>query len=206
MSKTRWLIITAIILPALVALPLLAMSAEAQNVPPAVLAGKAYLDGEPAPAGTLIRAIQGTTVLGEAVTQADGTYSIQISQPRQGLVVNFLVGDARADFELTWRSGLPQLVDLRASPGVAPAAPAATLAAPTATPVATLAPTPTAAPPPRTAVGPQGPAGSQGPADHRALRDLPGRREKPGRPALKEKKARAGVQANPSPGATSSTR
>ena len=132
--------------------------AEAQNVPPAVLAGKAYRDGQPVPGGTVIRAFQGTTVLGETVAGADGSYTIQVSQPRQGQTVYFLVGDSRADFELTWRSGLRQLVDLRAGSGGAPQAAA------TSTPVPRAATAPTPIPQTFQVAGPQGERGPAGPA------------------------------------------
>ena len=146
-------------------LPYATASAQAPNVPPAVLAGTAWLDGALAPPGATIMAMQGDRELARISVGADGRFGpLQINSPPSRGSVYFLVDGRRADYELTWRSGfLKADVELRAPTSAQPL--------PTATPLpaATVRPTNTPAPTPAPVMvagpaGPQGPAGEPGSA------------------------------------------
>ena len=125
--------------------------AQAQPLPPAVLAGTAYLDGTPAPSGTVIRAMQGNTELAKVSVRGNGRFGpLQIRQPSGTGPVYFLIGDVRASYELNWSSAfLKADVELRAASGV----PSPTTSLPTNTPVSQG---------PQGAIGPAGPPGPQG--------------------------------------------
>ncbi len=145
--------------------PYATASAQAPNVPPAVLAGTAWLDGALAPPGATIMAMQGDRELARISVGADGRFGpLQISSPPSAGSVYFLVDGRRADYELTWRSGfLKADVELRAPAGAQPLPMATPLPAATARPTNT--PAPTAAPVMVTGpAGPPGPAGEPGPA------------------------------------------
>ena len=125
--------------------------AQAQPLPPAVLAGTAYLDGTPAPSGTVIRAMQGNTELAKVSVRGNGRFGpLQIRQPSGTGPMYFLIGDVRASYELNWSSAfLKADVELRAASGV----PSPTTSLPTNTPVSQG---------PQGAIGPAGPPGPQG--------------------------------------------
>ena len=137
--------------------------AQAQPLPPAVLAGTAYLDG-PAPSGTVIRAMQGNTELAKVSVRGNGRFGpLQIRQPSGTGPVYFLIGDVRASYELNWSSAfLKADVELRAASGV----PSPTTSLPTNTPVSQGpqgAIGPAGPPGPQGAIGPAGPPGEPGP-------------------------------------------
>ena len=152
-------------------------SAQAPNVPPAVLAGTAWLDGVLAPAGATVIAMQGDRELARIGVKADGRFGpLQISSPPSRADVYFLVDGRRADYELTWRSGfLKADVELRA-PTVAQPSATATPTAATMSPTNT--PAPTAAP--VVVSGPPGPQGEPGPAGPPGAQGLPGPQGEPG--------------------------
>ena len=156
MNKTHWLFTIVIALTLLAALPRASVSAQSPNLPPAILAGTAWLAGEPAPAGTVIVAMQGDTELARGVVGAGGKFGVlQVSQPPAGNNIYFMIGDVRAEEELTWRSGMRR-ADLELRPR--------TTEQPAATPTATAQPTNTPAPTAVMIPGPPGPQGERGPA------------------------------------------
>ena len=125
MINARWLIF---VLAVSLLTPFAALShstglAQAQPLPPAVLAGTAWLDGTPAPVGVAIP--------GNAEKSRDGrglrswkwtVWTVANPRPLDSGPVYFLIGDSRASYELTWRSGfLKADVELRAA-GDVPAA------------------------------------------------------------------------------------
>ena len=134
-------------------------SAQSNHRPPAVLAGKAWLDDQLAPPGSLVAAVQGETMLAQAVVQADGTFGLlQIPQPPESEIVTFTVAGVPADYQLTWYSGQRLLIDIQARthPATSPLQPTPTASAPaSAGPPGPVGP---AGPP-----GPAGPAGESGP-------------------------------------------
>lgn len=155
-------------------------SAQAPNVPPAVLAGTAWLDGALAPPGATITAMQGERELERISVRDGGRFGpLQINSPPSKGNIHFLVDGKRADYELTWRSGfLKADVELRAPTDAQPS-PTATV--PAATVMPTDTPTPTAAPvmvpgPP----GPEGPPGEQGPSGPPGEQGPPGPQGEPG--------------------------
>ena len=153
MRRTPYLILVGSLTIALSLLLALNWSApaQAQPLPPAVLAGTAYLDGTPAPSGTVIRAMQGNTELAKVSVRGNGRFGpLQIRQPSGTGPVYFLIGDVRASYELNWSSAfLKADVELRAASGV----PSPTTSLPTNTPVSQG---------PQGAIGPAGPPGPQG--------------------------------------------
>ena len=133
--------------------------AQAQPLPPAVLAGTAYLDG-PAPSGTVIRAMQGNTELAKVSVRGNGRFGpLQIRQPSGTGPVYFLIGDVRASYELNWSSAfLKADVELRAASGVP--SPTTSLTPVSQGPQGAIGP---AGPPgPQGVIGPAGPPGPQG--------------------------------------------
>ena len=198
MIQTRWLIVipAVITMTLLTALPSSPASAQAPNLPPMVLAGRAWLEGEPARAGSVIQAMQGDTELSRIAVRANGRFGpLQVSQPRGRGPIYFLVDGQRAGVEMNWRSGFLQAdLELRA--------PSAGQPAPTATP--RPAPTTTARPTPVPQVAPPrwpspGPRASADPLGHRVHKaqpgwlGLPGNRDRKGRQVnegRKDQKAR----------------
>ena len=156
MNKAHWLFIIAIALALLTALPRSPVSAQSPNLPPAILAGTVWLAGEPAPAGTVIVAMQGDTELARGVVGAGGKFGVlQIRRPPDGNNIYFMIGDVRAEEELTWRSGMRRAdLELRPKTMEQPAATATPL------PTAPVLPANTPVPVP----GPAGPQGERGPA------------------------------------------
>ena len=134
--------------------------AQAQPLPPAVLAGTAYLDGTQAPSGTVIRAMQGNTELAKVSVRGNGRFGpLQIRQPSGTGPVYFLIGDVRASYELNWSSAfLKADVELRPASGVP--SPTTSLTPVSQGPQGAIGP---AGPPgPQGAIGPAGPPGPKG--------------------------------------------
>ena len=132
----------------------------------AFLTGIAHVDGEPAPAGTSVAAMQNGQVLARTSVAGDGGFLLEIEEPPTDDLVYFMVGDARADYELTWESGNRLPVYLKAATG---APRSADVAVPSGTPVPALSAVPEPAGSPREPeaagpVGPRGLAGERGPA------------------------------------------
>ena len=130
MPKAYRLALAAFLLLSLLTLlPHATASAQAPSGPPAIWGGLAWIDGELAPPGTAIKAMQGTTVLGQGVVEADGRFKpFQIKQPTSGRSIIFLVGNALVPEPTRWVSGSLRIdLELRARAGaVASAQPAAT--------------------------------------------------------------------------------
>ena len=170
MIQTRWLIVipAVITMTLLTALPSSPASAQAPNLPPMVLAGRAWLEGEPARAGSVIQAMQGDTELSRIAVRANGRFGpLQVSQPRGRGPIYFLVDGQRAGVEMNWRSGFLQAdLELRAPSAGQPAPTATPRPAPTTTarptPVPQVAPTAMAIAGPPGERGPAGPPGPQG--------------------------------------------
>ena len=130
MPKAYRLALAAFLLLSLLTLlPHATASAQAPSGPPAIWGGLAWIDGELAPPGTAIKAMQGTTVLGQGVVEADGRFKpFQIKQPTSGRSIIFMVGNALVPEPTRWVSGSLRIdLELRARAGaVASAQPAAT--------------------------------------------------------------------------------
>ena len=136
--------------------------AQSPPSPPTVLGGIAWLDGELAPPGTLIEAMQGDVRLSRITTRNNGRFGpLQIPKPPGIGPVYFLIDGQRADVEIEWRAGFLQAgLELRAGLGARPAPSATATPPPTPTPRAGQPVAPTAV----TVVGPAGPRGERGPA------------------------------------------
>lgn len=99
--------LVALTLTLLGVLPFTFVSAQSPNLPPAVVAGTALLDGVAAPFGTPVVAMQGTTELARSVVEADGKFGVlMIPSPPTSDPVTFMVGSAKADQTIDWSSGL----------------------------------------------------------------------------------------------------
>ena len=97
----------ALTLTMLAIAPFAIVSAQSPNIPPAVVAGTASLDGVTAPPGTPIVAMQGTTELARSVVGAGGKFGVLlIPRPPTSDPVTFMVGIAKADQTINWSSGL----------------------------------------------------------------------------------------------------
>ena len=159
MSRTHRFAIAAILMSLLAALPTWPASAQSPNVPPAVLAGTAWVNGKLAPPGTLVVAMQGSSEVARIVVEAEGRFGpLLIESPPSNGPVYFTVDGAQAGYELTWKSGfLKADVELRAP----------TSEQPTATPTAIMVQGPAGPqgiPGPAGAAGQAGPSGERGPA------------------------------------------
>ena len=150
-----------------------------QNVPPAILGGTAWIDGELAPPGTPITALEGATVLGQGVVGENGVFrAFTVSKPSQSNRIYFLVGNYRAAGEETWWSGRREIgLELRASTTGAPAptaAPQQVGATPTPIPARPAEPGPAGPQGPRGPQGVAGPPGPVGPAGETGSAGPPG--------------------------------
>ncbi len=170
MFNSRWLAAILITLALLAALPWSTASAQAPNRPPAIWGGLAWIDGELAPSGTPINAMQGATVLGQGVVEADGRFKpFQINQPTSGSSIIFLVGNALVPEPTRWVSGSIRLdLELQASTSSTPEVAA------TPTRAAVTAPVEQGPAGPAGPQGERGPTGSQGPPGERGLPGEPG--------------------------------
>ena len=163
MIKARWLLYSAglFLLVTLAANSHGTVSAQSPPLPPTVLAGLAWLDGQLVRPGTLIEAMQGDVRLSRTTARNDGRFGpLQVPEPPGVGPVYFRIDGQRADVEMTWQSGFLQAdLELRAGLGVQPAPGATATPQPTSTemPAPTMAPTAVAVP------GPAGPAGERGP-------------------------------------------
>ena len=86
-------------------------TAQAQPVPPAVYTGSVTINGEPAPAGTLVVASIGDTVCGTTVVTTPGQYTLQCSGGQPGDTVTFTV-DGHAAGSAAWDNTQLNNVDL----------------------------------------------------------------------------------------------
>jgi hypothetical protein len=157
MNKLCRLGFSAVLVSLLAILPYAMVSAQSPNVPPAVVAGSATLDGIVAPAGTVVVAMQGTTELARSTVGAGGKFGVLlIPTPPSGNTVYFMVGNGRATQTIEWFSGLRT-----ASFGLT-ARTSNVQPGPTTPPVTgSVVPVPAGQPGER---GPAGPPGAQGPA------------------------------------------
>ena len=155
MRNTAQRLALSVFILMLASLPYATASAQG-NLPPMMVAGWAWLNGEPAPAGATIAAMQGTRELARIEVSSGGRFGpMQIGPPPSGANIHFLVNGVRADYELTWRSGLLNLdAELRAPAAGGQQSPTAT----PRRPAATEAPAPTAV----MVAGPPGPQGAPG--------------------------------------------
>jgi hypothetical protein len=166
MIKWRWLVFVMafVSLTLLGALSYSTVSAQSPPLPPAVLGGTAWLDGQLVPPGTLIQAMQGDTQLSRVTARNNGRFGpLQVPRPPGVGPVYFLVDGQRANIEMNWRAGFLQAdLQLRAGLGAQPTpGPAATA---TPQPTSTARPGQPVAPTPAMVAGPAGPRGERGPA------------------------------------------
>ena len=161
MNKLCRTVLITLTLALLAILPFAIVSAQSPNIPPAVVAGTAMLDGVAAPFGTPVVAMQGATELARSIVEADGKFGVLlIPRPPTSDPVTFMVGNAKADQTIDWSSGLRTArFGLTASstamqpiptPGIVPIEVAAGMPGPQGPPGATGP------------AGPQGPQGLQG--------------------------------------------
>ncbi len=182
MRNLRRLTIVGIVLLATAILPWAAVSAQAPSGPPAFLGGVAWLDGQLAPPGAVVVAMQGSTELGRGVVENDGKFKpIQINKPPAGNLIYFTVAGVRASEEVAWRNGLLR-ADLVLRTGAGAPVPVPT--------PQTGAPAVSGVPGPAGAKGDHGPAGPQGPA---------GKDGAPGEPGVQGPPGPAGAQGAPGP-------
>ena len=166
------------------------VSAQAPSGPPAFLGGKAWVDGQLAPPGAAVIAMQGSTELGRGIVEDGGTFRpFQIRKPPTGNLIYFLVDGALVPEEETWRSGLLRAdLELRAV--------SATQQTPTATPPPAPTPMPAPATPAVSVPGPAGPQGEPGPAGPPGP---PGDAGPPGPPGPAGPAGDSGAQGEPGP-------
>ncbi len=144
------------------------VSAQSPPLPPTVLAGTAWLDGQLVRPGTLIEAMQGDVRLSRTTAKNNGRFGpLQVPEPPGIGPVYFLIDGRRADVEMNWQAGFLQAdLELRAGLGVHPTPSATATPQPTSTPspAPTVAPVAVTGPPgPRGERGPEGPQGPAGP-------------------------------------------
>ena len=164
-------------------LVLIAVAALSASIPAIVLAqadrpnrfsGNAFIDGQKASTGTLVEALAGTTVVGEARVQmrsAQINYVLDTSRPTSGLELTFRVGGNPAAETATWQDGAVTFpFNLTASSS----------AVPSTEETPTVENTPIPRPAARGATGPRGPQGEQGPPGEPGLAGEPGPRGIPG--------------------------
>lgn len=217
--KAIALIIPAIAL-AVAAFALLTLTAKAQqdwsDIPHRVY-GKAHLNGQPAPAGTRVQAVDASNneVMVLTTTRDMGprtNYKFDVPKPSSGTAVWFKVGNHWAAETLLFRNGEYQQLDLQASTGNQPptqATPQQTLtpgptraASSTRTPSSTSTVSPTRAagtartPTPTPSTGRQlaGPRGPAGPAGATGPRGPAGPQGEPGLPGLQGPEGPMGPQ------------
>ena len=98
--------LVVVALALLFVLPYANVSAQAPVLPPAIVAGYAFLDGVPVPPGTPVVAVQGSTVLDSGVTREGGRFGpLQVPKPPSGNDVYFVVGNFQAVERFQWASG-----------------------------------------------------------------------------------------------------
>ena len=132
------------------------------NTPMTALRGKAWLDGEAAPPGTPVVAMQSGQELARTAVAEEGGFQIEIPKPPAGDIVYFTVGNTRADYELSWGDGDQLVNDLQAATDAPrPSDSAGSSGAPT--PTAMVVPGSVAPQVGRGPVGPPGPSGERGP-------------------------------------------
>lgn len=162
MIRTPWqiVIIAVVSLTLFGALAQATVSAQSPPMPPTVLAGTAWLDGQLVPPGTLIEAMQGEVRLSRTTARNDGRFGpLQVPEPPGVGLVYFRIDGQIADAEMNWRAGFLQAdLELRAGVGARPAPGASTVPQPAPTP----SPEPAVAPTPVAVAGPAGPRGERG--------------------------------------------
>ena len=188
MIKPRRLVFVLPICVAILFAALAHTTATAQSPPspPTVLAGTAWLDGELAPPGTLIEAMQGDVRLSRITARNDGRFGpLQVPEPPGVGRVYFLIKGQRANVEMDWQAGFLQAdLELRAGLGGGPA--------PTATP--SPMPQPTATPAPVTVPGPAGPRGERGQAGPPGPQGAAGPQGEPGPAGPQGEAGQAGAE------------
>ncbi len=114
MSKIKFLAVLSA-LALLLTLPAVAYG-QGTGIPPHVFTGKAMVDGQPAPEGTMVTAMIGDTKKGSG-TVMDGKYSLAV-KAGDGTEVSFMVGDAMVMEKGEWMMGGASMMDLMAGEGM----------------------------------------------------------------------------------------
>ena len=180
MIRAPWLIfaIAVVALTLFGAVSHATVSAQSPPMPPTVLAGTAWLDGELVRPGTLIEAMQGDVRLSRTTARNDGRFGpLQVPEPSGVGPVYFVIDGQIADAEMSWRAGFLQAdLELRAGLGARPAPSTAATPVPTSTPIPaqSVAPTVVAVAGPAGPRGERGPGGPPGPAGPQGASGLPG--------------------------------
>ena len=181
MIRTPWPI-AAVVVAAVVAFTPFAMpshptvSAQSPPMPPTVLAGTAWLDGELVRPGTLIEAMQGDVRLSRTTARNEGRFGpLQVPEPPGVGPVYFRIDGQIADVEMDWRAGFLQAdLELRAGLGARPAPSTSPTPEPAATPSPAQPTAPAVVAGPAGPRGERGPEGPQGPAGPQGQSGLPG--------------------------------
>ncbi len=103
-TRTSLLVLIAVAVM-LVSVPFIA---SAQSDRPNRFSGNAFIDGQKAPAGTLVEALSGETVVGTTRVQARSAsinYVLDVTRPQGSLALTFKVGGYLAGETSTWQDG-----------------------------------------------------------------------------------------------------
>ena len=155
MSKIKFLAVLSA-LALLLTLPALAYG-QGTGIPPHVFTGKAMVNGQTAPDGTMVSAMIDGQERG-SVEVMDGKYALAV-KAGNGTEVSFMVGDAMVMEKGEWMMGGASMMDLMADEDMM------------------MGPGGTGEP------GPAGPPGARGPAGRAVLPARPALTEPPDRPA-----------------------
>ena len=114
MSKIKFLAVLSA-LALLLTIPAVAYG-QGTGIPPHVFVGKAMVDGQSAPDGTMVTAMIGDAEKGSG-TVMNGKYSLAV-KAGDGTEVSFMVGDAMVMEKGEWMMGGASMMDLMAGDGM----------------------------------------------------------------------------------------
>ena len=114
MSKLKFLAVLSM-LAVLLTIPAVAYG-QGTGIPPHVFTGKAMVNGQTAPDGTMVTAMIGNAEKGSG-TVMDGKYALAV-KAGDGTEVSFMVGDAMVMEKGEWMMGGASMMDLMAGEGM----------------------------------------------------------------------------------------
>ncbi|PKB64731.1 MAG: hypothetical protein BZY80_02150 [SAR202 cluster bacterium Io17-Chloro-G2] len=96
---------------------------QAQQLPPHVFIGSANVDGNPVPDGTVIVAYIDGEGISKAVVEG-GSFTLMVEQPQEqsfaGKIIQFTIGDRKAEESQEWEPGGAHELNLHAGGGASP--------------------------------------------------------------------------------------